>query len=78
MGKGQAEVSPVILVIILGVLVVAGVSWWLFSSRQSTQVESKGSEKYQEQVQKTGRFYTPPAGAPVPGAPPAGGMQPPR
>jgi len=36
------------------------------------KAETKGSEEAMQDFQKTGTFYRPPAGAPVPGAAPSG------
>ena len=70
----KKEVSPVFfglaLAVVLVVVVVVG--YKMIGSRGFNK-DTKGSEGTMKKVQETGKFYVPPADAPVPGA---GGVRP--
>lgn len=73
----KTEVNPLVYWAALGVVIVGLVGFWFFRMRTPAGFETTGSEKQIEQVQKTGKFYTPPAGVPgVSGTPGAGGAAP--
>lgn len=66
MGK---QLWPTFRAVILGGLAAVA----LIGCGGEKKVETTGSEQYQQKVKQGQPLYTPPAGAPVPGAPPAGG-----
>ena len=65
----RKEVSPTVVWVVLGVLIVivAVVGYKMFAPR-SFKGDTAGSEQAIQNVKQGGTFYTPPAGAPVPGA----------
>ena len=73
----KKEVKPAVFWVLIGVLaiVVLFVGLRMFSSSKPV-ADTTGSEATMKHVQETGKFYEPPAGAPVPGrtGAPGGGM----
>ena len=53
----------------LGVIVIALVGFWILRNHSSSQLETHGSENYQNQFKNTGTFYQHP---PIPGVPGGG------
>jgi hypothetical protein len=63
----QNEMDPRIAYTVLGILVVLVVGFFIWRMRGPTfQPQTTGSEAYQREYARTGRFYTPPPGANVP------------
>jgi len=74
MDRIQNDVNPIIFWVVVGVLVVGVAGFFVLRARgPAWQKQTGGREGAAQKVQPTGTFYTPPAGAPVPGA---GGMRP--
>ena len=70
-GKGvifvQNELDPRIAYTVLGIIAVLVIGLFIWRMRGPTfQPQTTGSEAYQREYERTGRFYQPPPGANVP------------
>lgn len=68
----SSEMNPLVFWGIIGVvvLVALGAGYFFLGSSGYRSSGNTSTEEVMQQVEQTGTFYSPPAGAPVPGAPP--------
>jgi hypothetical protein len=63
----NSELDPRIGYAVLGVLAVLVIGFFIWRLKgPAFQPQTTGSEAYQREYERTGRFYTPPPGANVP------------
>jgi hypothetical protein len=67
----SSEVNPLVFWGVLGVvvLIAIGVGFLFLGGGGDQSGDQSGTAEVIQQIQETGTFYQPPAGAPVPGAP---------
>jgi hypothetical protein len=61
------EIDPRLGYAVIGVLAILVIGFFIWKLRTPAfNPQTTGSEQYQRYYEQTGRFYTPPPGAPVP------------